>query len=138
MRTIRKNVYYCEFCKKKGLSAGSMSKHEKHCTSNVNRNCRMCGFSPDYQKIIDRLIPAVKQVPEMKHPFGDEATGILKEMMDDISEEAEGCPACCLTIIRKLSLFLPVVSPSFQFDYKREVDSWWAARNAEEHAQEVF
>lgn len=132
MKTIKKNVYYCDFCKKKGLSASAMAKHEKHCTGNVNRDCRMCGFGLDYQKIIDRLTPAVKQVPEMGHPFGDKATGVLKEIMDDIHDEVEGCPACCLTILRKLGSFLPVVSPSFQFDYKKEVASWWAERNAED------
>lgn len=39
---LLKKVYYCDFCKKKGMSAASMSKHEKHCTLNSNRQCRLC------------------------------------------------------------------------------------------------
>ena len=42
MRTVLKKVYYCDFCKKKGLSASSISKHEKHCTLNPKRECRLC------------------------------------------------------------------------------------------------
>lgn len=44
MKTIIKKVYYCDFCKKHGLSSGSLKKHEKHCTNNPNRFCRICGF----------------------------------------------------------------------------------------------
>jgi len=31
MKTELKKVYYCEFCKKHGLSASSISRHEKYC-----------------------------------------------------------------------------------------------------------
>jgi len=36
---IRK-VYYCEFCRKHGLRM--ISTHEKHCTLNPKRECRVC------------------------------------------------------------------------------------------------
>ena len=42
MKTLLKKVYYCDFCKKKGMSASAMSVHEKHCTLNPNRQCRLC------------------------------------------------------------------------------------------------
>ena len=42
MRVQLKKVYYCDFCKKKGMSAASMSKHEKHCTLNPSRQCGLC------------------------------------------------------------------------------------------------
>jgi hypothetical protein len=42
MKIVKKNVYYCGFCKKKGLSAGHMYKHEKHCTANLDRQCDFC------------------------------------------------------------------------------------------------
>ena len=37
-----KKVFYCEFCKKKSLATHSMLKHEKHCTLNPKRECRLC------------------------------------------------------------------------------------------------
>ncbi|MCK5346673.1 MAG: hypothetical protein KAR20_24855, partial [Candidatus Heimdallarchaeota archaeon] len=40
MRVVKKNVYYCDFCKKKGLR--SLKIHEKHCTANPDRECRLC------------------------------------------------------------------------------------------------
>jgi hypothetical protein len=42
MRTKKVNRYWCDFCNKAGLSAGSMAKHEKHCTLNPDRSCRVC------------------------------------------------------------------------------------------------
>ena len=42
MKTLLKKVYYCDFCKKKGMSASAMSKHEKHCTLNPTRECGLC------------------------------------------------------------------------------------------------
>ena len=36
-------VYWCGFCKtKRGLSKYAMEKHEKHCTANPGRECRLC------------------------------------------------------------------------------------------------
>ena len=132
MKTIKKNVYYCDFCKKKGLSASALSKHEKHCTGNINRVCRMCeGNQPNYQEAVDRLGPRVKQIPESSHPFGDESTALMKTIMDDLVDIAEGCPACCLTLIRQLSPLLPIVGPSLPYNYKEEVASWWKERTAE-------
>jgi hypothetical protein len=42
MKTKIKKVYYCEFCKKKTMTINSMTLHEKHCTLNPNRECRLC------------------------------------------------------------------------------------------------
>jgi hypothetical protein len=42
MRVKKVNRYWCDFCNKAGLSAGAMAKHEKHCTMNPDRSCRVC------------------------------------------------------------------------------------------------
>lgn len=42
MRTKKVNRYWCDFCNKAGLQAGAMAKHEKHCTLNPDRSCRVC------------------------------------------------------------------------------------------------
>lgn len=39
MKTKVKEVYYCEFCKKKGMVRALMEHHEKYCTANpVNKS----------------------------------------------------------------------------------------------------
>lgn len=45
MKTLIKKVYYCDFCKKKGLSHHSMVRHELICSQNPenNRPCYTCG-----------------------------------------------------------------------------------------------
>ena len=35
MRTETRKVYFCEFCKKHSLSAGWISRHEKHCQNRL-------------------------------------------------------------------------------------------------------
>lgn len=42
MKVLLRKVYYCDFCKKSNRSASAMSKHEKHCTLNPKRECRLC------------------------------------------------------------------------------------------------
>ena len=43
MKEKIKKVYYCDFCGKHRLTSNSMLLHEKHCTLNPNRVCRVCG-----------------------------------------------------------------------------------------------
>lgn len=46
MKTLKNlNVYECEFCGKKGISASHMSRHEKYCSKNpeVATKCAECG-----------------------------------------------------------------------------------------------
>jgi hypothetical protein len=42
MKTKTKKVYYCDFCGKHKLTSNSIIIHEKHCTLNPNRICRVC------------------------------------------------------------------------------------------------
>lgn len=44
MKELTKKVFYCDHCKKHGLSKGSMSKHEKWCNYNPEnrRACEGC------------------------------------------------------------------------------------------------
>lgn len=47
MRTKMVKRHWCDFCNKAGLSASAMARHEKHCTMNPNRACRVCGMVAD-------------------------------------------------------------------------------------------
>ena len=42
MKTVKKNVYYCDFCGKRSLAALHMHNHEDGCTMNPNRKCGLC------------------------------------------------------------------------------------------------
>lgn len=47
--------YWCDHCGKHNLSAASIAKHEKHCTKNPARVCRMCKASGGEQLSIEEL-----------------------------------------------------------------------------------
>lgn len=128
MRIVTKSVYYCEFCGKHGLSRPAMEKHEKHCTKNPHRACRMCDLAGGV---------APKTVIRVKQP-------LTRRESDDLTRallaRVEGCPACMLAIIRQA---LPpfsstgdrLLSPGFgtlnrsdgfcSWDYREEVDQFW-------------
>jgi len=53
MKIKNKKVYYCDYCKKHSLR--NITLHEKHCTLNPHRDCRMCG-----RKDINLIIPKYK------------------------------------------------------------------------------
>ena len=116
-----KKVYYCEFCKKHGLSAGCMSTHEKHCTANPNRMCRMCNRTESIQPLIDKFkkqqIDCDRQVK-----------------IEDIMNSVENCPACALTIIRGIKSNRWEI---IDFDFKKELEEWWADKNEEEYQLDI-
>lgn len=98
-----KKVYYCEYCRKHSLR--SLSKHEQHCTSNPDRECRLCGRTESVMTLIDKYKKVQK--PDIK----------------DIIDDVDGCPNCTLTIIKKIG------ASSFEYDYQKELTSWWNEKN---------
>ena len=101
MRIETKKVYYCEFCKKHGLSSGHMGKHERHCTGNPDRECRFChdDVTPkdgaERRALAKRLFPMV-----MKEVNSPEPGTALKWLSDQV----ENCPGCMLNILRLAEL----------------------------------
>jgi len=53
MKVKLKKVYYCDFCKKKGLRIDRLRSHELSCTMNPNRICGLCGFRGLKSKALD-------------------------------------------------------------------------------------
>lgn len=137
MKTVKKNVYYCEFCNKHGLSAGAMARHEKHCTMNPHRECRLCEGSPDIPAIIEGFKKRFKLVEDESIPgfvsIKVEWTG--KEItLDEIHDLVEGCPNCSLAIMRQAKLLPYCQDISKDFHYQDELKLWWAEKNAEQDA----
>ena len=94
-------------------SANGIRNHERHCTMNPNRQCRMCGGS---QKPITEL------------------TDASLSGLDALRKAANGCPACILAGIRQRPI-LPLTPDIWEsldsFKYKDEVEKFWATKNAE-------
>jgi|SRR5687767_5475208 len=138
MKTIKKNVYYCDFCNKRSLSAPSTSKHEKHCTANPNRSCRMCegnnigelveGFKKRFTLIpyIEDYGGGYKEDDFKVEWIGDPVT------LNEIQETVDYCPACVLSVLRQAGFSFHYFG--FEYDYKKEVGEYWAEKN--KHAQQ--
>ena len=96
MRTKRVVRYYCEFCKKSGGLKSAMVLHEKHCTMNPNRQCRMCEKIDGIQKPMVELIALAKDLSKLR-------------------DAASDCPMCILAALRQAGLVAEA-----QYDYAGE------------------
>ena len=118
MKTVKKNVYYCDYCNKRGLSTGHMSRHEKSCTLNINRTCKVCNLLDneklELQPIIEKHLALYLQTDEVKTYDGM-----------PILEDCNGCPACTLAVIRQIykQAKLRNFYNSIVFDHKKEMQS---------------
>lgn len=108
-----KKVYYCEFCKKRSLRKDSMEKHEKYCTLNPDRICRLCG-----ELDIKPLIEKCKSLP------------ITENTVSEILDECDCCPNCTLAVLRCIDAFNEN-NIHIKFDYRKELQIWWDAKNEE-------
>lgn len=136
MKTKRVNRYYCEFCKKSGCSKGHMATHEKHCTMNPDRECRMCKlWDPDDETLTDLMavLPDASDwvlVEDSKPGTDDEydAQSARDKAYREQSSEGmkklralTGCPICILAAIRQRG-----IARYCDFDFKQERDAVWS------------
>jgi len=138
MKEITKKVYYCDHCKKRSLSAGHMRTHEKHCTANINRICRLCG-----RESISELIENFKKrfwLVENPLPPNYQQNGIYEShfvewtgepvTMDEIERECDWCPNCTLSVLRQTGMSYHYFK--FEWDYKKELEDYWAEKRKNE------
>lgn len=115
MRSRVVTRYYCDFCKKAGLSSFHMRNHEARCTANTARVCRMHKHCKQPQVPVSEMIMAAT------------VGGI-----DALRKSAGGCPACILAALRQGELSRHERGPAqIVFDFKAEMAAFWAARNEE-------
>ena len=129
--------YCCDFCKKKGLSAGHMKKHILRCTCNPNRECRMCKHPVKPLSLIG-LLPDPKQFLKIEKDYNNNECyegwkDTYKEPLENIKKECNYCPACTLAVLRQSKVPLYML----YFDYKKEVEEWWKEKNKIEWEEEV-
>ena len=137
MKTVKKNVYYCDFCNKKSLNGAYIKRHEEGCTNNPGRHCKLCEG-----REIREFIEQLKQRFEIRETEPDEYSGISRSIewrsepitLNEILEFTEGCPNCTLSILRQTKLNYKVFG--FEYDYKKEMATWWSEKNKEEWEKE--
>jgi len=139
MRKKRVWRYYCEYCGKGGCSAGAMSKHEKHCTMNPNRECRMCEIMGEAQPDMSKLLAMLPTGESFKKEdgFGSYSypglDGAVNEIMPTLLEITNNCPMCIFSILRQRGLL-----PMYQgFNLNEELKKFWAEINDREDQETV-
>ena len=131
MKAKKVNQYECDFCGKKKYAAAAMKKHEKHCTMNPERECRMCA-RVDHKNDLKKLIAMLPkdEVANDEPIFGFHNEHVsngaeILEAFEKMKEEANNCPACILAVIRQLRSGV-----FFDFDYQKSVKEFWAEENS--------
>lgn len=132
MKTEKKTRTRCEcdFCGKRNWSPSHMTKHEKACTMNPNRICRMCDVDGNLpQPSREALVEAISVAKVIKHidEYGHVHCHIenQKEALSRL-KDITTCPACILTAIRTLGIY----ASAFElFRYDDEKCEMWSAVN---------
>lgn len=129
MRTKKVNRYWCDFCSRAGLQAGAMAKHEKHCTMNPARSCRVCAIMHGSQSPSpERLREFVAILPPYMD-FESDGWGNTTQRYIDfcaavnaavpaLREAADSCPACMMAALRQAKIPVPMADG---FDFKTEM-----------------
>lgn len=127
--------YKCDFCKKSGCSGGHIARHERSCTANPNRICRMHAHTGEVQPALPTLIDLVRA--NIVGSDGTAATGKLREA-------CHSCPVCMLSALRQggfLKIDIDedgINSINFEFDFKLECASFWKDVNEEAASHENY
>jgi len=136
MKTKKVTRYECDFCKKRGYSAGHMRKHEQRCTMNPGRECGVC------EKMLDQGMPDLKKLIAMvpdnwacecfefskSDDVPDVDEGIVNTALVEIYDAAGGCPNCTAAAFRQAGVPLRGVT---DFHWKAELAAIWAGINQE-------
>jgi len=140
MKTKRVLRYWCDFCNKTGGSSFHMISHEKHCTLNPNRECKVClminGSSVPVP--ISELLEILPDSNEYNEKGDGESHRRLYEQvliaMPVLREKVDNCPACIMAALRQKKIPVPMVEG---FSFKDEMKSIFSVYN-EENRQNYF
>lgn len=142
MKIVKKNVYYCEHCSKKGLAANHIRNHEGRCTNNPHRYCGVCEMSGHTSVTVERLkmrftladnpIVAFRDHEDVYDPdanYDEKLVTWIGEpiTLQEIRRLADDCPACILAILRQTGLNLHYFHLE-KFDFKKELQDYVSAK----------
>jgi len=137
-----KKVYYCEHCGRYRLTPQSIRDHERSCTANPNRVCRMgCENGIDLAEVIAAFKARFEIVREqVEWPLGAWTERIVWHgnpiTIDEVLTITEVCPACTLAVIRQAGLNHILTGDGW--DYRKAQREWWAERNYERMDEEAW
>lgn len=118
MLTVKRTVYYCEFCKRHRLTKPAIENHEPRCIYNPDRT--VCGWHEDKKAY--------------SHA-GTLAAGLRDNLdIEWLRVGADRCPACMLSAVVQANLNI-FERDDLGFNYKDEVERF---REEERHAQPWF
>lgn len=105
MKTVKRDVFYCDFCKRHRLTKSAIEAHEPKCIYNPERS--RCGWH--HQPF----------VPEKPGAY----TAELKKNCDAdwLREKTNGCPACMLAVVVQAGLTSNEMY-ELNFNYTKEVE----------------
>lgn len=136
MKRVQKWVYYCDFCRKRSMSASSITRHEASCTLNPNRVCRVCKMTPfvdDGHKqtpmvFLLEVLPTIELVNDQYgadiYPAEDQRAVVAA--IPKLREVAGNCPACMLAALRQKKIPVPMATG---FDFTEEMKTVWGRVN---------
>jgi len=151
MRKVQRWRYYCDHCTKAGQSGYHMANHEKHCTLNPLRECRMClhingGNGTDVAEMLALLPDPAAYMRTITSETDGWITDAPFDVLDDakikpvieaampaLRELTESCPVCIMAAFRQRKIPLPLVE---SFDFKREKQELWNGINEEKQERE--
>lgn len=118
-----------------------MRVHEKHCTMNPDRECRMCKMvSPGYERadfqpaplhVLIALLPNRFSLVSKNHELQQagvltDTDGLLKSAIPVLRKATGNCPACMLAAIRQAGIPVPMAE---DFNFTAEVKDIWNGIN---------
>lgn len=123
--------YYCEFCKKANCCASAMTKHERGCTANQNRECGMCKATEHAQADLADIIDALEHDVEATKGEDLYDGSIIVCTIKNVEPRlawivADFCPACLLAAIRQIKRRDAV---QFQWDFMEAKKAFWQSFN---------
>lgn len=136
--------YRCDFCSKKKYSKPHMIQHEKCCTMNPDRHCRMCMLIGEEQQLVENLLiifpkdllKCYKEIQDNCAYIGlaesNKLTEMFKPHLDKLYQAVHTCPACMLAVIRQSGLR----GFDIGFDYKKEIEAFWEDYNKRQREKE--
>ena len=123
MKIKIKKVYYCEFCNKHSLR--TLVEHEKHCTANPNRVCKLC----EIFEISNNLLELIEKYKKITEEYNGRATELNQEVvLNELRKDTDYCPNCILTVIRCSGLNNILTYDGY--NYKEELRKVWEEFNA--------
>ena len=108
------------------FQAHAMARHEKHCTLNPQRECRVCKLLEDSQDFgftpapLAQLVAMLPKYPYVFSSDGEEGVFFveLANAITDVRAASGNCPACIMAALRQAKIPVPMVE---NFDFTAEM-----------------